>query len=196
MAWLGNLYRRWTQQQGKTPEGAQIVELAVSMLPNDVEQKAFQEYLAKNPLFSQKLQQNSDLLYEPQDPFTRWQIALLLSSYSTVQAEAGDFFGASGSLIYSMLFFEENPLAWVAMAELYTAWEDRIGARWANKVLKFKPAASKSEMINRLYSETATLAALQDMKERMVLLMRTCAEHPDWRDSYPLRGSPSYCRDL
>lgn len=177
----------------------QILDLALSFLPSDVDRKAFQEYLTKNPALSEKLQSSEfagSLLFEPQDPFTRWQISQLLTSYGTMQGDAGDFSGASGTLVYSLLFFEDNPLAWGTLAEIYTAWQDRIGARWANKVLKFKPSPSPSEMINSLYSDPAVLTTIQEMKDRMVLLMRTCAEHPEWRDSYSIKRSLSYCRDL
>ena len=189
MTWLSDLYKRWKRQHREMPkntEGAQILEVVLSLLPNEVERKAFAEYLTKHPLLSEKLLRNKTLLDEPQEAFIRFQIALLLTSYSAVQGGAGDFPGASSSLLYSLIFFEENPNAWAGMAQVYVAWEDRIAGRWANKLLQFKPKISTSEILNSLYSDPATLSALQDMKEQMRLIIKVCSEHPEWRDSYPL----------
>jgi len=180
-------------EETKSAEGAQILNVALSLLPNEVERKAFAEYLNEHPLLSQKFQNDPTLLFEPQDPFTRFQIALLLSSYGTIQGEAGDFSGASSSLLYSLSFFEENPNAWAGMAQVYFAWEDRIAIRWANKLLQFKPRSSTSETIKRIFSDTAPLATLQDMKEHMTLIIKVCSEHPEWRDSYPQKKTlPHY----
>jgi hypothetical protein len=161
-----------------------ILAITLSLLSNDVERRAFKDYLAENSQLSAKLLANTPLLDLHDELLARWEISNLLTSYGMILGEARDYMGASSSLLYSLIFFEENPIAWASMAEVYVAWEDCIASRWAKRVINFKITNCESKILNRMYSSPDSISSFQKLRGRMQYIVNFCAEHPEWRDSY------------
>jgi hypothetical protein len=172
-----------------TPDMAAAIMTAIlSLLPDQKEQIRFRAFLHEHPpLLARVMTLNRAPVRPKGDIDTRWKIACVLVSYGSMLTKSGDFPTASSCLLYSMMFLKDNPLAWVSMAELYSAWKDRIAARWASKILQYHFVSGRSKILDEIVSDAAWLSDFEALKRKMRAIIQECEEHPDWRDSYPLR---------
>jgi len=164
-------------------DAAPTLESTIMLLPDHTTRKAFAEYLGKHPALAQGLRTKTNVPPDCENLFKRIHIATTLTDYAGIQGNAGDLSGASSSLLYSIQFLDENPIAWAGMAEVYMRWEDKVAVRWARKAYNFNPQRVASEELRKIYSETASLAMLQELKAHMQSIIKVCSEHPEWRDS-------------
>ncbi len=184
----------------------EVVSIALSLMPSEVEQKALAEYLREHRALSAKLRLHTYLLNEPQEAVRRWHISNLFVNYGTLLADNIDFSSASssfrdfdaaaGSFLYALIFYQNNPLAWACNAELYMRWEDQIAGQWAKKLLSFKPNKSTLELLNKVFPEGVYPAMMTDLRARMRIVIKICSEHPEWRDSYSLKRGTTFYQDL
>jgi hypothetical protein len=172
----------------KTDMAAAIMTAILSLLADQKEQIAFRAFLHEHPpLLGRVMTLNRAPARPAGDILTRFEIASVLVSYASLLTQSGDFPNASGSLLYSMMFLKDNPLSWSGMAEVYIAWKDRIAARWASKFLQYRRVSGRSEILDKVFSDPPMLSAIEGLKLKMRAIIQECAEHPEWRDSYPLR---------
>lgn len=147
----------------------------------------FLNFLKENPELHSRVKAMLMPVAQPDGQIARSELALLVANYGLCQLENGNFSGAASSYLYSMQIFPENPMAWAGMAETYAAWEDRIADRWARKVLSFRTSKGGSEVLDRVFADAAVNGTLDEMKARMRAIIELCSQHPEWRDSYPLK---------
>lgn len=125
----------------------------------------------------------------------RFDVSQLLLTYAMHIAEKGDFLRGTASAYYSCILMKENVNALAVQAEMYLAWQDRIAARYAEKVLKFKPPKGKG-LIETAIAAPEILEGFGELKERMKVIIRECEAHPEWRDSYPLKEASGIVEEL
>lgn len=167
---------------------AAIITTVLSLLPDVKDQAAFRAFLHERPpLLGQVMTMERATTRPAGDILTRYEVAITLVTYASLCLKSANFEDASGSLLYSMMFLKENPFAWAGMAEVYVVWQDRIAARWAQKVLDYRHTSTGSEIVDKVLSRPATMTADADLQSEMIAIIQICSEHPDWRDSYPMR---------
>jgi hypothetical protein len=176
----------WFQIKGQPSkrENDQAITFAKSLLATDYDRKVFAEFLRQHRELTAKVQDNQFFSDGHDDPWPRWTLGMLFSSYGAVLGDKGDLKEASKAFVFSMDFFDENPMAWAGLAELNILKQDKIAARYAKKILDFAPMASASELVQQVFSKTDALASLTQMKDRMRAIVQVCQEHPEWQDTY------------
>ena len=125
----------------------------------------------------------------------RFNISRLFVNYAMLCGDNGDFVTATSSAFYAWAFAKENISAISVQAEIYLAWEDRIAARYADKVLEWEPPKSEGVM-EKVFAAPEVLAVYDETKERMKVIIRECEAHPEWRDSYPLKKASGTVEEL
>lgn len=190
---MDNWGTRLAHRLFKPTENDEVVRIALSLMPNEVEQRALGQYLTEHKALSLKLRKHTYLLDEPQEPLRRWHLSNLFVNYGILLAENRDFQGASTSFLYALVLYENNPLAWGCCAELCMQWEDQIAARWAKKLLDFRPNKSTLTLLTSVFPEGVYPEMIKGSRAKMRSIIKACSEHPEWRDSYPLkRGIPFF----
>jgi len=116
----------------------------------------------------------------------RYQLSDLFVAYATHCAEQGNLMRATNCAFFAGIFAKENMAVPAALAEIYFLWEDLIAARYAEKVLTFQ-IPKMDGLMARVLADPASMAVRQEIKQRMMIIKRECATHPDWRDSYDLK---------
>ena len=171
--------------------------LAFSLMPNEVEQRALAEYLHDSPALYEKLRLHTYLLVQHDEEFVRWCLAGLFVNYATVLGDNRLYGEAKQSLVYAVHFFEDFPLAWACYAEAHLQLQNAIAARWARKLIYFKPTKSALEFYNRMLPDGAYEGMMKVLKEQMKSVIATCNAHPEWVDSYDfLRGIEYFQKTL
>ncbi len=173
------------QIKGRQDEEAHTAAALSMMAPSEV--ASLMEFLKANPKLYKRVKATIPPFSGRDGQISATELALLLSTYGLYRLERGDLSGAAGSYLYSMRVFPENPMAWAGMAETYAAWGDLIAGRWARKVLSFQPNEGDTEPLARVFADAAENGTLDEMKARMRAIVRACAQHPEWRDSYTLK---------
>lgn len=164
-----------------------VIATARSLMSSDGDRQAFLDYVQRNPGLSAVWHKVEPLIDPQNEPLTRHAIATFLAIYATTQMDAGEALGASESLLYSKFFFPD-PVTFAAIAEYHFMDEDRVAARWAEKVLRFRPEQKYQEIFAKLESNEGYVAALKELNKRMRAIVKSCAEHPEWPDSYDIWG--------
>ena len=174
--------------------------LAFSLMPSDTEGRALAEYLICNPDLAAKLRMHTYLLEQTDEEFKRWCLAGLFVNYATVLAEQGGlqgYNGATGAACYALLFFEDYPLAWACYALIQVECQNSIAARWAKKLLYFRPTKTRLDFYDKVMPDGQYKILMTGLRSRMKEVVAVCNLHPEWSDSYQfLAGIENYQRML
>jgi hypothetical protein len=188
--WLASLF-------SSSKKADPVLLIALSFMPNEVEQRALEQYLKGHRALYGKLGSYKYLLVqEHNDDLRRWHLSNLFTNYGTILADKRDFEGASGAFLYAVTFFENNPLALACYAELYVQLENQIASRWAKKLLTFKPRQDVLNLLIGVFPEGVYWSMMTDLRQRMLLVIQICSEHPEWPDSYPLLSGIDFYRRM
>ena len=125
----------------------------------------------------------------------RFELSQLFIGFVRDAAVRGDMSTATGCAACAQLLAHENVYAIAAYAEIYLLWEDQIAARYAERALRFEPPSPEGP-IGRVLADPEVRAAMQEMNNRMSEIIAECHEHPEWRDSYPLKKASGLADDL
>lgn len=123
----------------------------------------------------------------PPGPHRRLRLSIDLCLLSENFKDAGNLLYALQTLRWSLKFEPFNRTAWMGFAELDLLLDDRRAARWASKVLSWKPDDNTSTLMQKLYEsiqESAPSGYIQNQESRMCEIIRICAQNPNWHDSY------------
>jgi hypothetical protein len=101
----------WFQIKGQRNklENDHVVRFAQSLLATDYDRKVFAEFLRQHRELTAKMGANPFLSDSRDDPWPRWTLGMLFSSYGTVLGDRGNLKEASQAFAFSMDFFDENP---------------------------------------------------------------------------------------
>lgn len=174
-----------TSPQLQEPCSPEIASLA-SFMPDGEQREALQNFLSLNPELAEKISGFQHLLHLNESSAVKLELSLSLVDCGRRIAAFDDLFTASSILAYSLTIFPKNPIAWAEMAVVYCAWEDQIAAKWATRVLNFRVLKTSPE-VHQLWSREEYSSMLKDARKQMREILAACSEHPEWRDSYPLK---------
>lgn len=127
--------------------------------------------------------------------YARWRLSELLVSYALSCAEHGDMFRATASAAFAQAYARENVGTYAALAEIYLAWQDQIAMRYAQKAISME-LPSLPGIMGQVISDPRSVAANRELKNRMRTVIAACREHPEWRDSYPLKAQSGLLDDV
>jgi hypothetical protein len=173
--------------------------LALSLLPNDVERNGLEKYLNEHPLLANKLRSHTHLLESTDEEFIRWSLAVVFTNYALDRASKKNFQmyeAATGALFFAIYFFEEYPIAWACNAEINVILENSIAARWAKKLIAFKPSKKKLAFYDKVLPDGHYQAMMTQQRTRMKEIIAICDLHPNWIDSYSFLCGIDYYQKL
>jgi hypothetical protein len=113
-------------------------------------------------------------------------VATFLTKYGMAVAEKGDYLRAASALLFALLVVPDFLEAVASMAIVYHAWEDRIGAKWAEHFLTLtapEEAAHSYLTSGFLASGVMSSERTELLRKQMVGIVFDCEQHPHWRDS-------------
>lgn len=150
-------------------------------LPLD-DQKPFEEFVRSQPALRSKL---LNLSYdEPSQLHFQYDVALILCSFSGLCLEERNHLASLTALEFAMRFDRHSPLVWYNLAEVRIAISDRCAARWAAKVVDWKPTTGVPLTRSaQLYATPEGKTLLRQTKARMKQIIAICSENPTWTDS-------------
>jgi hypothetical protein len=166
-----------------------VLQRLVHVAPTPEAAESLADFINERPALRKQfleLSEGAHFSYSD-NTMARLEVSGLLQSYAMHVAENGDLRSAIGGASGAWMLVKEdvNPLA--VKAEIYLALQDRIAARYAKKVLKFKPPKGRG-LIETALAAPENIAAFAEVKARMTVVVRECEAHPEWRDSYPSAG--------
>jgi len=165
-------------------EADRILDAAICMLATDEERASFVSFLRERPALMAKFLHSAALLI---DKPSCWRFSILFDEIGVALARQGDFPDAATSLACSSLFMKDSPLMWAAKAEVYCEWQDLIAIQYAAKVLRFRATQAHSVDLQQFVSSERGRALLRQARKQMHRVISICQQHPEWRDSYPLK---------
>lgn len=103
---------------------------------------------------------------------------------------------ATGALCYALLFFENFPLVWACYAEVQAQWHNSIAARWAKKLLYYRPTKTVLDFYDEVLPDGLYNQQMSEFRATMREVIATCNLHPEWSDSYQLLCGIEYYQRL
>jgi len=160
---------------------------AATLLDTKMNQEALYSFLGQYPSLAANFNRDWPVLARNNSRPSRWEASLMFNEIGVKLAQKGDFYAAITSVACSSLFVKDSPLMWAAQAEIYLAWEDRIAAKWAEKVLGFNEAEGTSIDVRKHLSGNEGRGLLYAKSQRALEIMSICSQQKEWRDSYELK---------
>ncbi len=184
--WRGRmLSARYTRiDEPEALQKASWIEVtAAGYLEDDMAKQAFSSFIEGSPALKRAFHDSWGRVLSPEHPLTRGRLTLIFNDVGIKLAKSGDSDAARRSLACSSLFIKGSPLAWAANAEVSFARQDRVAARWAEKVVGFRLQKNVSSELREFLTTDEARALLRDAKERMRQIIDTCQSCVSWNDT-------------
>ena len=194
-----SVYQNWDslsrQQSRRTAADHLIKDLdseswmeltAAQYLEDELRLNAFFTFTRESPAMKLAFHRGWGKMLSPERPLTRGRLTIIFNDVGIQLASTGDSVGSDRSFACSSLFIKGNPLTWAALAEVALAMENRIAARWAQKVIKFRIQKNASPELREFLSTDEAKVLLRAARKRMPEIVEVCKTCTSWHDSAEL----------